>query len=35
MPADLAKYFDVLPADPDATIGTVPDADRDVQIRSK
>lgn len=34
MPADLAKYFNVRPADPNATIGTVPDAGRDVQVRS-
>jgi len=34
MPADLAKYFDVRPSDPSATIGTVPDADTGIQARS-
>jgi hypothetical protein len=34
MPADLAKYFDIRPVDPKATIGIVPDADSSVQARS-
>lgn len=34
MPADLAKYFNVQAADPKATIGKVPEADTEVQIRS-
>jgi hypothetical protein len=34
MPADLAKYFNVQPVDPKATIGTVPDADSNVQAHS-
>jgi hypothetical protein len=35
MPADLAKYFDVRTADPNATIGVIPDAAKDVQVRSE
>ena len=34
MPADLAKYYNVRPSDPNATIGTVPDADSGIQARS-
>jgi hypothetical protein len=34
MPADLAKYFNVQPVDPDATVGTVPDAGLNVQAHS-
>jgi len=34
MPAYLAKFFDVRPADRKATIGTVPDASTEVQARS-
>lgn len=34
MPADLAKYFNVQPVDPNATIGVVPNADHEVQARS-
>jgi hypothetical protein len=34
MPADLAKYFNVHPANPKAGIGTVPDAGRDIQAHS-
>ncbi len=34
MPADLAKYFNVQPADPNATIGKIPDARSGVQERS-
>jgi hypothetical protein len=34
MPADLAKYFNVQPVEPNATIGTVPGADCNVLARS-
>jgi hypothetical protein len=34
MPADLAKFFNVEPGDGNATIGIIPDADKEVQIRS-
>jgi hypothetical protein len=34
MPADLAKFFNVEPGDPNATIGTVPDAGTGIQFRS-
>ena len=34
MPADLAKYFNVQPTDPNATIGTVPEVNSQVQARS-
>jgi hypothetical protein len=35
MPADLAKYFDIRPIDPNAAIGVVPDADKNVEIHSE
>jgi hypothetical protein len=35
MPADLAKYFDVKPADAKAQTGIVPQQDTDVEQRSK
>ena len=35
MPADLAKYFDIRPTDPNAAIGVVPDADKNVEIHSE
>jgi hypothetical protein len=35
MPADLAKYFNVQPTDPNATVGTIPDANSEVQARSR
>jgi len=35
MPADLAKYFNVQPLDPNATVGTIPDADSGVTARSR
>jgi hypothetical protein len=34
MPADLAKYFNVQPTDPNATVGTIPDANSEVQAHS-
>jgi hypothetical protein len=34
MPADLAKYYNVTTSDLNATIGAVPNADKDVQARS-
>jgi uncharacterized protein YycO len=35
MPADLAKYFDVRPANPKAPTGNIPPADEKVKVRSK
>jgi hypothetical protein len=34
MPADLARYFNVQKSGPEASIGTIPDANREVLIRS-
>jgi hypothetical protein len=34
MPADLAKYFNIQSLDPNATVGTIPDADSGVLARS-
>jgi len=34
MPADLAKHFNIQSLDPNATVGTIPDADSGVLARS-